>query len=99
MRGGRGKRFTSLGDFANWFDALPPALQRSVPQIDKQQREELGEEIGRLTFSCESGIGARLARDHDYSELVRMRDHWKDRDEEERGERAASEVLGKPVPW
>lgn len=99
VRGGKGKRFTSIEAFKTWFDGLDNALKRSVPEIDKQQRIALGEEIAALTLCAEDGLAARLARDHDYNKLVAMRDYWRDRDDEEKGERAAAEVLGKPVPW
>lgn len=93
VRGGKGKRFTSTEAFKAWFASLAPDMQRSVPQIDGLHRLKLAEEVSALTWCNEEGAAQRLANRHTYEELVKMRDHWRDREDEEQGEKAAAKVL------
>lgn len=98
VRGGKGKRFTSVEAFKAWFEGLPGNLKRSVPEIDRAMRVQLGEEIAKLTWCAEAGLAERLARAHDYEELVQMRDRWKDHDDEDQGEQAARAALEERRP-
>lgn len=96
VRGGKGKRFTSVAAFKAWFEALPDAQKRAVPAIDGLHRLELGRETAALCFFADTEReGNRLALRHTYDELVALRDHWKNRDDEEEGEEAAKDALAR----
>jgi hypothetical protein len=102
VKGGKGKRFTSIQAFVEWFDALPLTSKLKVPEIDRLERLRLGEEVAKLTW-FDFGDGEddspgklearRLATDYDYPELVEMRDRWRDRDQHDKGESAAKAAL------
>lgn len=95
VRGGKGKRFVSVEAFRSWFEKLPADQQRSVPAIDGMQRLALAEEVAKLTWDSSEGAVRSLALKHTYEELVKLRDHWKGRDDEEDGEEIAREALAK----